>query len=87
MGLTTADEVYEEVVKPLPEAERRRLMAKIERDLVARPSEGETRQRRSWSEIRGVVDYPLVEEDAQAWITRTRRESDEQRERQWVRER
>lgn len=36
---------------------------------------------RSWSEIAGVATYPLTGEDAQAWVTRTRREGDEYRER------
>jgi hypothetical protein len=37
-------------------------------------------QRRKWSEIRGAAPYPLFGEDAQAWITRSRQESDEHRE-------
>ncbi|CAG0954244.1 hypothetical protein ANRL3_00448 [Anaerolineae bacterium] len=42
-------------------------------------------KRRKWSEICGIVPYPLVGEDAQAWVSRTRREDDEHRERQWRR--
>ncbi len=37
--------------------------------------------RPSWSDAAGMFDYPLVGEDAQAWVTRTRREGDEHRER------
>jgi hypothetical protein len=37
--------------------------------------------RRDWREIRGSAPYPLTGEDAQAWVSRTRRESDEARER------
>jgi hypothetical protein len=40
---------------------------------------------RSWSEIRGIMPYPMFGEDAQAWVWRTRRESDEHQERQWRR--
>jgi hypothetical protein len=40
------------------------------------------KRRRKWSEVEGVAPYPLVDEDAQAWVSRTRRESDEQREQQ-----
>jgi len=36
---------------------------------------------RSWSEIEGAAVFPLVGEDAQAWVTRTRREGDDRRER------
>jgi hypothetical protein len=35
--------------------------------------------RRRWREICGVAPYPLLEEDAQSWVSRTRRESDENR--------
>jgi hypothetical protein len=38
--------------------------------------------RRKWREVRGLVEEPLVGEDAQAWVTRTRHESDESREKQ-----
>jgi hypothetical protein len=39
--------------------------------------------RRKWRDLRGKASYPLLGEDAQAWITRTRQESDEHRESQW----
>ncbi|MDQ6693297.1 MAG: hypothetical protein M3014_02615 [Chloroflexota bacterium] len=45
----------------------------------ARQSFGEAPKRRHWSEIRGAATYPLVGEDAQDWVSRTRRESDEER--------
>ena len=38
---------------------------------------------RTWREIRGSVPFPLCGEDAQAWVTRGRQESEEQREQQW----
>ncbi len=41
--------------------------------------------RRKWREIRGMATYPMLGEDAQAWVSRTRREGDEARERQWRR--
>jgi len=37
--------------------------------------------RRRWREIAGAAPGPLLGEDAQAWVTRTRREGDEGRER------
>ena len=40
---------------------------------------------RQWREICGAAPYPLLGEDAQAWVSRTRREGDESRERQWGR--
>jgi hypothetical protein len=35
---------------------------------------------RDWLELLGAAPYPLLGEDAQAWVSRTRRESDEARE-------
>jgi hypothetical protein len=39
--------------------------------------------RRKWSEICGKAPYPLVDEDAQAWVRRKRKESDERRQKNW----
>lgn len=38
---------------------------------------------RSWLEIAGMAPYPLLDEDAQEWVSRTRREGDERRAKQW----
>jgi hypothetical protein len=38
------------------------------------------KQKRKLSEFRGIAKYPLLGEDAQAWVSRTRREGDEHRE-------
>jgi hypothetical protein len=35
--------------------------------------------RRRWSEIAGAVTSPLLGEDAQSWVSRSRREADEHR--------
>ena len=52
--------------------------------LIERARQGApTRPRRKWSEICGLFPYPLTGEDAQAWVTRTRRAGDEQRAQQW----
>jgi len=48
----------------------------------ARQTQGAPAGRRKWKEIRGMAYPSLLGEDAQAWVTRTRRESDAQRERQ-----
>ena len=40
------------------------------------------RPRRKWKDIYGLLPYPAFGEDAQAYISRTRREGDEHRERQ-----
>ena len=35
---------------------------------------------RKWSDLKGLAPYPLMGEDAQEWVSRTRREGDEHRE-------
>lgn len=40
-------------------------------------------QRYKWMDAAGVAPYPLTGEDAQDWISRTRQEGDDERERQW----
>ncbi|HKI31265.1 MAG TPA: hypothetical protein VKA46_05325 [Gemmataceae bacterium] len=83
MALLTAEDVYEQVVKGLPAAERLRLVEKIARDLSVQPTAGAPPARRHWSEIRGIVAYPMCGGDAQEWVSRGRREADEEREKQW----
>ncbi len=36
--------------------------------------------KRKWSDLKGMAPYPLLGEDAQEWVSRTRREADEHRE-------
>jgi hypothetical protein len=38
------------------------------------------RSQRKWSDLKGMVMAPLMGEDAQDWVSRTRREGDEHRE-------
>jgi len=85
MALTTAEEIYEHVIKPLPVIERLRLMEKIAHELSATSGESEA-ARHDWLSVRGIAPNLLDGEDAQAWVSRPRREADEQRERQWERE-
>jgi hypothetical protein len=62
-------------------AEQRQLAENILQRLA---SEGDAppSPRRAWREIRGSVSFPLCGEDAQAWVTRSRQESDGQRQQQ-----
>ena len=83
MTLITTEEIYEQIVKPLPAAERLRLVGKIVHDLSIEAIEGEPPERHDWMSLRGVAPNLLEGEDAQTWVSHTRRESDEDRERQW----
>lgn len=75
---------YEEVVKlaeTLPPEDRLRLIAHLAngtRDASVAPT-----RRQRWTDLAGTAPYPALGEDAQAWVSRTRRESDEMREAQW----
>jgi hypothetical protein len=75
---------YEEVLR-LAEAltpdERLRLIAHLANG--TRPAVREPDARPRWTDLIGTAPYPALGEDAQAWVSRTRRESDERREAQW----
>jgi hypothetical protein len=43
------------------------------------------KQPHRWLDAMGAAPYPLVGEDAQAWVTRTRSEDETAREEQWRR--
>lgn len=36
--------------------------------------------KRKWSDLKGMAPYPLLGEDAQEWVSRTRQEGDDHRE-------
>ncbi|MEA5517363.1 hypothetical protein [Limnoraphis robusta] len=47
----------------------------------ARQAQPTNKPRQKWSEIRGLAAAPALNEDAQTWVSRTRQEADEHRER------
>lgn len=49
----------------------------------ARKKAAAPNERHKWLDVMGAAPYPLVGEDAQTWVTRTRQEGDDERERQW----
>jgi hypothetical protein len=59
----------------LPPEEQRQLAAQLLRDKDASHID-RAAPRRLWREIRGIVAYPMCGEDAQAWVSRTRREAE-----------
>lgn len=62
-------------------AKRRQTPEEYARSVVENSLPTTARAGRAWSEIEGAAKFPLAGEDAQAWVTRTRREGDEHRER------
>jgi hypothetical protein len=79
----TVEEIYEQLVKSLPVTEQIRLVEKIAHNLATPTPEGEPPERYDWMSVRGIAPNLLAGEDAQAWVSRSRREADEQRGKQW----
>lgn len=63
----------------LPPADRLRLVERIVHDLASSSAEGEPHSRQDWMSLRGIAPNLLGGEDAQAWVSRNRREADENR--------
>jgi hypothetical protein len=60
MTLTTTEEIYEQIVKPLPAAERLRLVGKIVYDLSIQATEGNLPERHDWMSLRGVAPRAVI---------------------------
>ena len=82
MTKLSVEEIYHQHIKPLPAAERLRLIEMAAHDLMTQPVEGEQLEHHDWMSVRGIAPNLLGGEDAQEWVSRTRREADEHRERQ-----
>jgi hypothetical protein len=82
MATLSVEEIYEQVIRSLSPAEQAQLLEKIARNLSQRIPAGELSERYDWMSVRGTAHNLLAGEDAQAWVSRSRREADEQRERQ-----
>ena len=63
----------------LPPSDRLRLVERIAHDLASSPAEAELGPRPDWMSLRAIAPNLLGGEDAQAWVSRTRREADEHR--------
>jgi hypothetical protein len=80
----TIDQVAELAAK-LSLTEQEQLARRLLKAITPNELESESARRYDWQSIRGIAPGLLGGEDAQQWITRTRREADENRERQWRR--
>ena len=80
MSLMTAAEVDEQVVQSLSPEEQHRLAEIIQARLTAGNGGNGRKQGRQLDEFRGLVQHPFFGEDAQEYISRTRREGDQHRE-------
>lgn len=68
------------LVALLPQKDRLRLVERIVRDLAVPLTDDPDVQAVDWMSLRGIAPNLWGNEDAQAWVTRTRQESDEHRE-------
>ena len=77
MATNPLDEIIKQIEMLTPDDQLRLIeyLAQKARDACPSPE-----PRRRWSEIRGIAQYSMLGEDAQGWVSRTRRESDEHRE-------
>jgi len=64
-------------VEQLAPEERLELIRQIAQGL--KKSEVVVRPKPRWSDLKGMAPYPMMGEDAQEWVSRTRREADEHR--------
>ncbi len=76
----TYDELIKQVDTLQVEEQLRLATYLLER---ARQAVAREKPKRKWTELRGLATYPMLGEDAQECISRTRQESDEQRQAQW----
>jgi hypothetical protein len=68
------------LARTLTNSERLRLIADLAG--MAGETDAEGDESRSWLDLEGTLPYPALGEDAQAWVSRSRQESDEAREAQ-----
>jgi hypothetical protein len=77
MSQQVSFEMVAELADRLPAEDRRRLAVRILDELSTSAARPAVMAGRSWREIRGSVPHPMFGEDAQAWVSRGRREDDE----------
>jgi hypothetical protein len=75
----SVEEIYEQVIRSLSPAEQAQLLEKIAHNLSHQLPASEPQERYDWMSVRGIAPNLLAGEDAQAWVSRSRREADEHR--------
>jgi len=83
MSADLLNDMIKQVDKLTPDEQLRLATYLVDKARTAYPV---AEPRRKWAEIRGIARPSLFGEDAQAWVSRTRREGDERREQQWRRQ-
>jgi hypothetical protein len=73
MTASNLDELIKQAESLTPDEQLRLIAHLAER---ARAAYASSKPRRQWQEICGAASHPMMGEDAQEWVSRTRRESD-----------
>ena len=73
---TSVDTLYETYIRSLSPAEKLILRERLDLDLENEEETEPPTRNRPWSELYGTMPNLLNGEDAQAYITRTRKEAD-----------
>ena len=73
---STIDTLYNDHIRTLSTAEQLKLLQKIAQEIADRTPSEPTTPQRSWSEAKGTLKGALNGEDAQEYISRTRKEAD-----------
>jgi hypothetical protein len=71
-----------DLASQLPQSDQLRLVERIARELAAGSPPEPPSEPRRWQDIRGLVAHPYVAKDVQTWVSQSRHEADEQREKQ-----
>ncbi len=69
----TPEEIYDQVIKPLPAIDRLWLVEKIIHDVSKPPAKEAPLERYSWMAVRGCTPNLLGGMDAQEWVSASRR--------------
>ncbi|MDQ3814880.1 MAG: hypothetical protein M3347_13130 [Armatimonadota bacterium] len=76
MSDVTVEEIYKRHVKPLPPADRLRLLALTAQELAEQPAEPEEKPKRSIMELHGLGAHIWEGVDAQEYVNELRQEWD-----------
>lgn len=74
----SVEEIYRLHIKPLPAADRLRLIEITAHDLTTQPTGDVLSERHDWMSVRGIAPHLLNGEDAQEWVSRPRHEVERQ---------
>ena len=77
MSVTVLDEVLEKINLLEPDEQQHVMSVLSEKASLQMPQKG--RAKKKWADVKGMLPYPAFGEDAQEYISRSRREDDENR--------